>query len=114
MDTAISTEQAHSAIACDLSQIPADRLAQHEVRAKYLFGPGAQDRLELTDGYAYQFNSQDFETIAEFVAHERLCCPFFKFTLEVEPGSGPIRLSITGPEGAKELLAATLSENGIS
>jgi hypothetical protein len=46
--------------------------------------------------------------VVRFVAAERLCCPFLRFELVVSPERGPLRLSITGPEGAKGFLRAEL------
>ena len=53
---------------------------------------------ELDDGYAFR-HSPDREVllaIAEFVANERLSCPFFDFALTVEHGGGPVWLRMTG------------------
>ena len=50
--------------------------------------------------------------LAEFVEQERQCCPFLQFTMTVEPATGPIHLTITGPEGINAFLenAFQLSE----
>src|SRR4051812_44572411 len=45
--------------------------------------------------------------IAEDLNMERLCCPFLRYTLEIEPGHGAFWLSMTGGEGAKEFLRIT-------
>jgi len=45
---------------------------------------------------------------AEFVALEKLCCPFVRFLLEMPEDGGPLRLDLTGREGVKELLRAEL------
>jgi hypothetical protein len=45
---------------------------------------------------------------AEFMALERLCCPFLNFVLEIEPDQGPLWLKLTGPEGVKQVLQTEL------
>jgi hypothetical protein len=46
--------------------------------------------------------------MAEFVANERLCCPFFGFEIAVERGGGPAWLRITGEGEAKRVLEAEM------
>ena len=62
------------------------------------------ERQELADGIALRFPAEQYPAIAAFIANERLCCPAFRFTLEVTPGSGPLLLSITGGSGVTEAL----------
>jgi hypothetical protein len=45
-----------------------------------------------------------FQTVASFIRYERLCCPFFHFSLEVEPDQGAIWFSITGAVDMKAFL----------
>jgi hypothetical protein len=45
---------------------------------------------------------------AEFVANERLCCPFFEFEITVERADGPVWLRMTGAGEAKRLLEAEM------
>lgn len=99
---------AHSAheipLACDLTAIPAGEREQHTSLARQLFFEAAPERRELTGGYAFVFRAGDYERLARFVANERLCCPFFSFTLELAPARGPITLSITGAGGVKQFI----------
>jgi hypothetical protein len=46
--------------------------------------------------------------ISEFVANERLCCPFFEFGVTVERDGGPVWLRITGEGEAKRVLEAEM------
>jgi hypothetical protein len=66
---------------------------------------------ELPDGYAFQFPSdtKTYQTVAEWVANERLCCPFFNFDISVGDDSAPMTLRITGPDGVKQFIKAELS-----
>jgi hypothetical protein len=59
-------------------------------------------------GYEFRFpnESELISKIAEFISNERLCCPFLKFTLQVNSNDEPISLSLTGPDGTQEFLRA--------
>ena len=61
---------------------------------------------ELTDGYALRFPGSDTwaNTLLQFIAFERACCPFFTFALVFEPQQGPIWLHLRGPEGVKAII----------
>jgi hypothetical protein len=107
MSTTAPAQQAIPLV-CDLAAIPADERQAHELLAKQLFNDPALERHELADGYAFQFRADQYPQLAAFIANERRCCPFFHFTLEVEPGQGPIWLRLTGGEGVKELLLSEL------
>lgn len=96
------------AIACDLTAIPTEQRAAHETRAEHILFNAMQEIRELTDGYALRFAADDYDSITQFIANERLCCPFFNFGLEVTPERGPIWLRLTGSAGVKEFLSATL------
>jgi hypothetical protein len=93
-------------IACDLTAIPAsvDR-AQLAAAVAHIF-QAAQEVQALPNGYAFRFPNQDgmWMALAHFVEHERRCCPFYAFALELEPNGGPLWLRMTGGEGVKEFL----------
>src|SRR5690242_3726437 len=93
-------------LACDLMAIPAQEREAHELLAKQLFFEVVPERHELTDGYAFRFRADQYPLLAEFIASERLCCPFFHFTLEVTPAQGPLWLRLMGGEGVKEFIEA--------
>jgi hypothetical protein len=44
------------------------------------------------------------------IPKERLCCPFFGFTLRVEPERGALWLSLTGREGVKPFIRAEIGQ----
>ena len=46
--------------------------------------------------------------LADFIAKERLCCPFFGFALQLEPEGGELWLSLTGREGVKPFIQAEI------
>ena len=46
--------------------------------------------------------------ISEWVVLERLCCPFLSISLETDRDNNPIRVTIIGPSGTKQLLKAVI------
>ena len=98
-------------VACDLRAFD---VAQRE-RYDELVGvlrAAVLERRELPDGYAFVLPSDPAicTRAMEFAMLERRCCPFWTLRLELAPQGGPLTLSLTGPEGAEELLAGFLEE----
>lgn len=65
---------------------------------------------ELPDGYGFRFTA-DQSTIllvSEFIARERLCCPFFTLELVAEREDGPLWLRLRGRDGVKKFIEAEL------
>jgi hypothetical protein len=100
-----------SPFACDMTAIPPDQRHAHLATIEKLFR-AVEDLRELPDGYAFKLSndSQVLLTAAQFVALERLCCPFFGFTLEIEREGGGVWLSLTGREGVKPFIIAEIGE----
>jgi hypothetical protein len=94
-----------------MSAIEADKRVPHVANAKELFAHVAEVR-ELNDGFAFRLNDSPdlLAKLAEFIALERLCCPFFGFTIEVEPEGGAVWLKLTGREGVKPFIQAEIGE----
>ena len=63
---------------------------------------------ELPDGFEFQFPSdmKTYQLVTEWVAGERVCCPFFEIDLRSEPGGGPLWVRLTGRDGVKEFINA--------
>jgi hypothetical protein len=95
-------------IACDLTAIDAEARSTHIETAQRLLHEEAQEVQELADGFVFRFAAAQYAQVAQFIANERLCCPFFTFVLEVAPAHGPIWLRITGHEGVKDFLQSEL------
>jgi hypothetical protein len=97
------------------SPLVCDRLALSSALRKRHFevlGPALIARRtgvrELSDGYEFQFPS-DTKTLAmltEWIAQERLCCPFFDIDLHIAPKAGPVRMRLTGRPGTKDFMRA--------
>ncbi|MHB9288672.1 Zn-dependent oxidoreductase [Halobacteriales archaeon Cl-PHB] len=79
----------------------------------------AEQTRNVTDGFADAFShaekredghtvvfegtEETLETVAAFVANEHQCCAFADYEIAVAPPYEETRLTITGPEGTKEL-----------
>lgn len=98
-------------LVCDMTAIPAADREDHILEATQIF-QSAQTIRELPNGYALQLPNEGdmWMALARFVESERKCCPFFHFVIEAEPNAGPFHLQLTGGEGVKELLQASLSD----
>jgi len=94
-----------SPIACDFTTMTAEQRARRQTLARQMH-VAIQEVRELPDGYAFRFLAEPTLclTVAEFMTLERLCCPFFTFTLELEREGGPLWLRLTGREGVKQFL----------
>ena len=100
-----------SPFVCDMNAIaPADR-EQHIAIAIEVF-QAVESIQELTNGYAFRLpnTSRLLMRAAEFIANERLCCPFFGFEVEIEPQGGPLWLRLTGGNGVKPFIKAEIGE----
>jgi len=64
---------------------------------------------EISDGYELTFPSCDhYVDAATWIRYERLCCPFFHFSIELSQDNGPMTIRLTGPKGVKEFIADDL------
>lgn len=99
-----------SPIACTLTALTAEQRTRRHTLAQHMRG-ARQEIRELPDGYAFRYPADPLLclTVAEFMTLERLCCPFFSLTLELEREDGPLWLRITGREGVKQFLKAELN-----
>ena len=71
----------------------------------------ADAREEIADGVRLKFapSGDVLRAIADVIEAERQCCRFLTFELTVEQDGGPVWLTLSGPEGTSEFLAALLS-----
>ncbi len=91
-----------SPIACDPSAIDEAEHDEHRRVSNALF-ERITDLRELSDGYAFRLPAETdvVQAAGTFVSRERLCCPFFHFTLKVSSAKGPVWLELTGRDGVK-------------
>ena len=101
------------AIACDLTAISSDVRPAHIENSRALFG-SFQEARELPDGYAFRVPADDDSILraARFISTERLCCPFFRFSLDVSDEGGSVWLTLTGGDEVKRYLRETLLAEG--
>lgn len=95
----------HLPIVCDLTPE-----AVRARRAGLLPGLAARahSRAEIPHGYRLTFvaSSDTLRAIVAVLDAERQCCRWLQFQLTVEPDNGPMVLTLSGPEGARDFLAA--------
>ena len=96
-------------IACNWAALTAEQRERQRVLLGQLRVDVKEIR-ELDDGYAFGHTSDRAAllAIAEFVANERLCCPFFDFAITLERDGGPVWLRITGDGEARRILEAEM------
>ncbi len=91
MDGEAALQRSEIPLACDWSALTG--LQQERQRALYRhLRTDVKEVVELEDGYAFR-HSPDRDVLlamADFVANERLCCPFFEFGITIERVGGPV------------------------
>lgn len=104
-------EQTQHAIplACNLNAMTSQQRERHQRVLQQLDIQHGEIH-EVTDGYAIRYPGNEVMclAIAEFISLEHLCCPFFRLTLEVEPGQGSIWLRLTGDSSVKQFILAEM------
>jgi hypothetical protein len=92
-------------IACDPNPITPEQRERWLEVGTQLYA-AVQEVQELPDGYNFRLPSDPemLLIVAEDLNFERLCCPFVRYTFEIEPHGGPFWLRFTGGEGVKEFL----------
>ena len=98
----------HVAIACDLAAIETAAREQHERLSVSVLQAVLEVR-EDAAGFAFRLPVESDMLIkaARFVANERLCCPFFHFTIEVEPRQQGIWLRLSGSDDVRAFIRAS-------
>lgn len=71
-------------------------------------GRGESEETRSANGIRFSFPADAFSALATTVDAERQCCRFLRFEIIVEPDNGPIRLSLSGPPGAREFVTALI------
>ncbi|MGH9773879.1 MAG: hypothetical protein ACRD50_02910 [Candidatus Acidiferrales bacterium] len=90
---------------CNLKALSVAEWMRHHELGKELKA-AREDTNELADGYAYRLDSRKapLADVAEWVAQERRCCPFFDFEIALERDGGPLWLKLRGKEGVKQFI----------
>lgn len=103
------SQQQETVYACDMMALTPEQRDSHSTTSKALFAD-VQNVRETANGYAFRLppDSSYLAKAADFIAFERLCCPFFAFNVEVEPQGGAIWVGFSGDEGIKAFIVAEL------
>lgn len=98
-------------LTCNMDVFTREQRKDH-IRGTTQLVKAMQSVREIHNGYEFMFpNESHFITgIAEFIANERLCCPFLEFNLNVKSNGPSINLSLTGPDGTREFLHVEFEE----
>lgn len=98
------------AVACTLTE---DQLAERPEEIRAVLVENHDRAEEQPDGYTHVFAGTDetFTAVSTFVANEHECCSFAEYTISVSPPYNESRLTITGPEGTKDLFGEQFIEN---
>jgi hypothetical protein len=97
-----------SPFACDRAALTPEARKRHFDQLGPALRGKAKTVHELADGYEFEFPSDaaTFQLVAEWVAGEHLCCPFFDIDLRLEREGGGLWLRLTGREGVKQFVRA--------
>ena len=99
-------------LACDLTALPPGGTERLAALSEDLFGR-AQEARSLPDGFELGYQQASAGTIAqlaEFIALDRLCCPFIRHGLFVEPDTGSTWLHLSGGDSVKQVIASDVLE----
>ncbi len=101
-------------IACNPNAIPTAMREQWVATGKEVYA-AVEEVQDMPDGYRFRLppDSAMLLKVAEYITHERLCCAFIRFTVEIEPNNGPLWLRLTGGEGAKEYMKLVFEEHDL-
>jgi hypothetical protein len=92
--------------ACSLEKSLTKEQREHKKQIALRMESARIETKELADGYVFRFRPEgvSFAEVADWVATERVCCPFFDLAVEAERENGPVSLRITGREGVKQFI----------
>ena len=102
------TNSSEPVIACNPKAIPSEKRDEHEALAQEIFSPAFILELkELSNGYGFRLPLETafLRKVIAFVENERLCCPFFTFTLVIGEA---FWLELSGTQEVKAYMKAEL------
>jgi hypothetical protein len=105
---AVSSVAAESPFACNRGALTAQQRKRHFDELSPALRARKQSIRELRDGFEFEFppDTATFQMVSEWVAGERLCCPFFDIDVHVEREGGRLWLRLTGRQGVKQFIRA--------
>ena len=92
---------------CNIKALTAEERAHHKQLGDKLMA-ARKATVETDNGYEFQFGPGDatLAELADWVAAESKCCPFFDFHIDLENEGKLICLRLTGEEGVKQFMRA--------
>jgi hypothetical protein len=92
--------------ACSIEKTLTKEEREHKKQISVKMLAARIETTELANGYVFRFrpDAVSLADLADWVATERVCCPFFDLAIEAERENGPLALRITGRDGVKEFI----------
>lgn len=102
---AAADQNAKPVFACDLKAISASARPRYNELVGRIRA-AIRDRSEISNGYAFKVDGKvvTLPDAAEWIAMERLCCPFLTLQLSATGNEQEWTLTLTGPKGVKPLI----------
>lgn len=106
-DTEKQMNTTQSKFYCNTKALTSEERAHHKKLSEKLMA-ARKAIVETETGYEFQFGPQDvtLAELADWVAAESKCCPFFDFHIDLENEGKLICLRLTGEEGIKQFMRA--------
>jgi hypothetical protein len=97
----MQTMTSHLPIACDPTAIPPKDRARRAAVSRRLFRGAVRTDVRVDDqeGWHFEIAASAYADLADWVALERLCCPFLRFRIDVAPPPAKLTFTMTGPIG---------------
>ena len=94
---------------CNTKALTPEQRVRHKQLGDKLLA-ARKETVETAKGYEFQFSPTDISLaeLAQWVAMESKCCPFFDFHIDVEREGKLLCLRLTGEEGIKAFIRAEL------
>jgi len=104
--TAAAASAADSPFACNRAALDAQARKRHFDELSPALRARNLSIRELPSGFEFQFPSDTptYQLVSEWVAGERLCCPFFDIDVHIEREHGSLWLRLTGRPGTKDFV----------
>jgi hypothetical protein len=92
---------------CNIKALTPEERARHKQLSEKLMA-ARKEIAETEKGYEFQYSPADISLaeLAEWVAAESKCCPFFDFHIDLEREGKLACLRLTGEEGVKAFIRA--------
>ena len=99
---------------CNTKALTAEERARHRQLGDKLLA-ARKEIVETAKGYEFQFSPADISLaeMAEWVAAESKCCPFFDFHIDLEREGRLLCLRLTGEEGIKAFIRAEFKADAV-